>query len=204
MKNLIVLAALLLMTNLFAQSPYRNIMITDDNTPSEVTIAHNPINPLNLVAAANIESYFYSFDGGYTWQTRILESTYGVYGDPCIVADVRGNFYYFHLSNSYTEGGKWLDRIICQKSDDGGISWTNGTFMGANPPHLQDKEWAAIDVSYSPYRNNIYAAWTQCGQNKYGDEGSALNPVDSASNIIFSYSTDGGETWSAGIKIGTP
>ncbi|NOS85441.1 MAG: exo-alpha-sialidase [Ignavibacteria bacterium] len=201
MKKLVILTALLYCTSAFTQSPYRNIKITDENTPSEVTISFNPINPLNLVAAANIETYFYSFDGGYTWATRKLTSTYGVYGDPCIVADLRGNFYYFHLSNSYEEGARWLDRIICQKSDDGGITWSNGSYMGANPPHLQDKEWAAVDHSYSPYRNNIYTAWTQCGQNKYSEEGTALNPMDSASNIIFSFSSDGGETWAERKRI---
>jgi len=201
MKKLVILTAILYCSQAFSQSPYKNIKITDENTPSEVTISFNPINPLNLVAAANIETYFYSFDGGYTWATRKLTSTYGVYGDPCIVADLRGNFYYFHLSNSYEEGARWLDRIICQKSEDGGISWSNGTYMGANPPHLQDKEWAAVDHSYSPYRNNIYTAWTQCGQDKYSLEGSALNPMDSASNIIFSFSSDGGETWAERKRV---
>lgn len=202
MKNLVFFASLLLITAvMYAQSPYHNIKITDENSPSEVTICFNPVNPMNLVAAANIESYFYSFDGGQSWQIRKLESTFGVYGDPCIVADVRGNFYYFHLSNSYSEGGKWLDRIICQKSEDGGISWSNGTYMGANPPHLQDKEWGAVDQTFSPFRNNIYCAWTQCGQHKYSEEGTALNPLDSASNIIFSYSTDGGETWAERKRI---
>lgn len=185
----------------YAQSDYQNVMITSDFTPSEVTIAFNPTNTSNLVAAANIESYYYSFDGGKTWTTKKLESTYGVYGDPCVVADMLGNFYYFHLSNSYTDGGTWLDRIICQKSDDGGITFNNGTFMGANSPHLQDKEWGAVDLTYSPYRNNLYVAWTQCGQHNYNDEGASLNPLDSASNIIFCYSTDGSATWSERKRI---
>jgi len=185
----------------YSQSQYQNVMITSDFTPSEVTIAFNPLDPTNLVAASNIESYFYSFDAGRTWAVRKLESSYGVYGDPCIVADMRGSFYYFHLSNSYTAGSTWLDRIICQKSEDGGISFSDGTFMGANSPHLQDKEWGACDLTYSPYRNNLYVAWTQCGQNSYNDEGASLNPMDSASNIIFCYSTDGSETWSERKRI---
>lgn len=62
--------------------------------------------------------------------------------------------------------------------------------MGANAPHLQDKEWAAIDNSYSPFRNNIYTAWTQCGQEEFMTKKASINPLDSASNIIFCYSTD--------------
>ncbi len=201
MKKVIALFTIILSFHCFSQSLYQNIKISDESTPSEVTIAFNPINTQNLVAAANIETYFYSFDGGRTWAVRKLESTYGVWGDPCIISDMRGNFYYFHLSNSYTDGGSWLDRIICQRSDDGGITFNNGSFMGANAPHLQDKEWAAVDNSYSPFRNNIYTAWTQCGQKNYNEEGASMNPQDSASNIIFCYSTDAGETWSQRKRI---
>lgn len=187
--------------SVFSQSNYQNIKITSEFTPSEVTIAFNPISPENLVAATNIESYFYSMDGGKTWAVRKLESSLGVYGDPCIIADMNGFFYYFHLANSYTNGGAWLDRIVCQKSEDGGITWNDGSFMGLNPPHLQDKEWAAVDLTYSPYRNRLYCAWTQCGQNRFSSGNAALNPVDSASNIFFSFSSDAGTSWSQRIKI---
>ncbi len=201
MKKILIIFTLFLSFQLFSQSQYQNVKISDENSPSEVTIAYNPINPLNLVAAANIETYFYSFDGGKNWAVRKLTSTYGVSGDPCIVADMGGNFYYFHLSNSRESSGGWLDRIVCQKSTDGGINWSDGTFTGVNPPHLQDKEWAAIDVTYSPYHNNIYLAWTQCGLNRYNDEGASINPLDSASNIIFSFSTDAGDSWSQRKRI---
>ncbi len=201
MKKISIIFTLLFSFQAFSQSQYQNIKISDESTPSEVTIAYNPIDPSNLVAAANIETYFYSFDGGRSWAVRKISSTYGVWGDPCIVADFRGNFYYFHLSNSYSEGGTWLDRIVCQKSDDGGITFSNGTTMGANAPHLQDKEWAAVDLTYSPYRNNIYTAWTQCGQNNYNKEGASINSMDSASNIIFCFSTDAGDSWSQRKRI---
>ncbi|MBZ0204066.1 MAG: glycoside hydrolase [Ignavibacteria bacterium] len=185
----------------FAQSKYKNIMISSENDPSEVTISINPVDLNNIVAAANIENYYYSLDGGRSWAVRKMTSTLGVWGDPCIVSDSRGNFYYFHLSSAYTDGGSWLDRIVCQKSFDGGISWNDGSYMGKNPPHLQDKEWAAVDLTYSPYRDNIYAVWTQCGQNKYTDDGASVNPIDSASNIFMSFSSDVGESWSTAKRI---
>jgi hypothetical protein len=175
-------------------------MISNENDPSEVTIAINPTDHNNIVAASNIENYYYSFDGGLSWQLRKAASEFGVWGDPCIVADSRGYFYYFHLSNAGF-GVQWLDRIVCQRSDDGGISWSGGTYTGINSPHLQDKEWAAVDVTYSSFHNYIYLAWTQCGQNKLNDEGAVLNPLDSASNIIFSFSQDAGETWSERKRI---
>lgn len=192
---------LLLIGSTGSQTRYSNIMISDENEPSEVTIAISPVDPSNMVAASNIDNYYYSFDGGLNWSTRKAVSKYGVWGDPCVTADSRGFFYYFHLSNSSEASGDWLDRMVCQKSTDGGISWSEGTFTGVNPPHLQDKEWAAIDLTYSPYHNNIYLAWTQCGQNKFNEEGASINPLDSASNIIFSYSTDGGDSWSERKRI---
>lgn len=201
-KHIAALFIILFAALSFSQSKYQNIKITSEFTPSEVTIAFNPLDPQNLVAATNIESYFYSFDGGKTWAVRKLESTYGVYGDPCIIADMNGYFYYFHLSNfSSFDIGSWLDRIVCQRSDDGGITWSDGSFMGLNPPHLQDKEWAAVDLTYSPYRNRLYCAWTQCGQNRFSSGNAALNPIDSASNIFFSFSSDAGLTWSERIRL---
>jgi hypothetical protein len=120
----IIIAGVLIIASQFvlSQSKYKNVLITDENEPTEVSIMINPTDVNNIVAAANIDNFFYSLDGGYTWAVRKITSTYGVWGDPCIVADSRGNFYYFHLSNSYDYGGKWLDRMICQKSNDGGIT----------------------------------------------------------------------------------
>lgn len=199
--SFLLILPLFFITFSFSQSAYQNIKISSENEPNEPTIAINPLDLNNMVAAANIDSYYYTFDGGLNWSVRKSVSDYGVWGDPCIVTDTRGNFYYFHLSNSYTDGGAWLDRMVCQKSIDGGISWSGGTFMGKNKPHMQDKEWAAVDLTYSQYRNNIYISWTQCGQNKFNDEGASINPNDTASNIIFSYSIDGGESWSEKKRI---
>ncbi|MBL8015722.1 MAG: exo-alpha-sialidase [Ignavibacteria bacterium] len=201
MINKLLVFSLFLANFSFSQTVYRNILITNESEPSEVTISVSPFDNRNFVGAANIATYFYTFDGGLTWNVRKMESTYGVWGDPCIVADTRGKFHYFHLSNYYEDGGTWLDRMVCQSSDDGGITWSSGTFFGVNPPHLQDKEWAAVDNSYSIYRNNIYSAWTQCGQKNYKDNGVSINPLDSASNIMFVYSTDGAETWSTSKRI---
>lgn len=201
-----------------AQSPYKNVMISKDDSPNEVSIAFHPFDINNMVVGANIDSYYYTFDGGLTWSERKMTSSYGVWGDPCVVADTKGNFYFFHLSNSY-EKGYYYDRLICQKSFDGGITWSDGSFMGANSPNLQDKEWAAVDLTYSPYRNNIYITWTQCGKNseEYEYE-SHLNetydknenrpdkiavgsPDDDSSVIFLSYSSDDGESWSERVRV---
>jgi len=148
----------------------------------------DPVNPDRIVAGANIDKYFFSEDGGDTWLPGTLYSTYGVWGDPCIIADTNGHFYFFHLSNP--PSGNWIDRIVCQKSTDGGKTWNNGSYMGLNGDKAQDKEWAVVD----PATNNIYVTWTQF--DSYGSS----SPSDS-SIIRFSRSTDGGVTWSPAVRI---
>lgn len=160
--------------------------------PEEVTIAINPTNPLNLAAAANIDYSWYSMDGGLTWTEGHLASSLGVAGDPSLTFDAEGNLYYGHLSSP--PSGSWLDRIVVQKSVDGGVTWNDGVGIGLHPPKQQDKEWLAADHTDSPYRNTIYVAWTEF--DRYGSD----SPLDS-SRILFSRSTDFGETWSAPVRV---
>jgi len=167
---------------------FTNIMIGDSAGPEEPTIVVNPNFPEQMVAGANIDLFYASGDGGLNWQQGNLSSSYGVYGDPCLVIDTAGTFYYFHLSNP--SFGNWIDRIVCQKSTDGGHTWTDGTYMGLNGSKAQDKAWAAVD----PVTNNIYVCWTQF--DVYGTS----NPADS-SLILFSKSTDEGITWSPAKRI---
>ena len=171
---------------LFAQHP--NILITDQTNPNEPSIFVNPKNSDHIIAGTNTYQYAYSYDGGYSWTNAFQSSQYGVMGDPCMIIDTAGNFYHFHLSNP--QSGSWIDRIVCQKSTDNGLSWNDGTYMGLNGTKKQDKEWAVVDRA----NNNIYVTWTQF--DNYGSS----NSLDS-SIIRFSKSTDGGLTWSDAMRI---
>lgn len=160
---------------------------------SEPSISINPKNPANQVAASILNLVFYSNDSGKTWQEDKLISPYGVWGDPVLLSDTAGHHYYFHLSDP--TGENWaseeiLDRIVVQKSENGGKSWSEGTYMGLNHPKDQDKHWAALD----PRNNAIYVSWTQFDD--YGSEDSSAK-----SNILFSRSEDGGKTWSEALQI---
>jgi hypothetical protein len=170
------------------QAQYPNIVIGSSNSPNEPSICINPRNPNQMVAGANNDKYYYSSDGGLTWAGGVLSSTHGVWGDPVVIADTAGDFYFFHLS--VPDWSHWLDRIVCQKSVNGGQTWSNGSFMGLNGTKNQDKEWAVVD----PVNNAIYACWTQ-----FDDYGSS-SPGDS-STILFSRSIDNGVTWSAATRI---
>lgn len=187
-KNLFVLISLLIV-NLTAFAQHPNVMISSANSPEEPSIAIDPNNTNRLIAGANINNYYYSNDGGFTWTVGLLESpTNGVWGDPVTMVDNEGNYYFFHLSNPTV--GSWIDRIVCQKSTDGGLTWNDGSYMGLNGSKAQDKHWVAIDRN----NGNIYSTWTQ-----FDDYGSS-NPTD-RSNILFSKSTDNGESWSSALRI---
>lgn len=182
------LMLIFLLTGGMAFSQFPNVMIGNTQMPEEPTIAINPKNPQQVVAGANIDWFYTSTDGGLSWLEGTLTSSYGVYGDPCLLIDTAGNYYYFHLSNP--SFGNWIDRIVCQKSTDGGMTWSDGSYMGLNGPKAQDKEWAAVD----PQTNNIYVTWTQF--DVYG----TTDPSDS-SVILFSKSADAGITWSPAKRI---
>ncbi len=166
----------------------QNVMISNINNPNETSISIDPKNPNVLIVGANINNYYISIDTGYTWSKGNISSSFGVWGDPVIAVDTSSNFYYFHLSDPAT--GNWIDRIVCQKSSNNGTSWSDGSFAGLNGVKAQDKPWCAIDRT----NNNIYITWTQF--DTYGSS----NPVDS-SIILFSKSTDAGDSWSQPKRI---
>lgn len=171
-----------------AEAQHSNIMISNQYDPEEVSICIDPLNTNHLVAGANLDSYYYSTNSGSNWTRGTLSSSYGVWGDPVIACDVNGNFYFLHLSNP--SSGNWIDRIVCQKSTNNGFTWNDGSFMGLNGTKAQDKHWPAIDRS----NNNIYVTWTEF------DEYGTSSPTDS-SRILFSKSTNAGQSWSAVKKI---
>lgn len=176
---------------------YKNVKI-GESAPMrrgicEPSISINKKDPNNVTAGAILDKVFYSNDGGLTWTGDTLKSSYGVWGDPVLISDFEGNQYFFHLSDP--TGKNWkseeiLDRIVCQKSTDGGKTWNDGSYMGLDHPKDQDKQWVAVD----PNNNNLYTTWTQF--DKYGSKDTA-----DKTNILFSMSTDRGESWSEAVQI---
>ncbi len=174
-----------------ALSQHSNIMISNSYSIEEPAIMINPFNTDEIVAGANLNYVFYSHDGGQNWVEKKLNSTYGVWGDPVIIIDNKQDYFYFHLSNP--DSGNWIDRIVCQKSTNQGMDWSNGTFTGLNGTKVQDKEWAVVDRK----SNYIYMTWTQF--DVYGNL-TPPKPGDST-HIMFSMSADGGQNWSQAKRI---
>lgn len=189
--------ALLLFVQLTGFAQFRNIKLAEQvdgvYPPVEPSITVNKKNPKNIVAGVVLDRAIYTMDGGETWNESKLESPFGVFGDPALVSDGKGNIYYFHLADPSKLGRSndaWLDRIVCQKSTDGGKTWSEGTSIGNNPPKDQDKEWATVH----PRKDYVYTTWTQF--DKYG-----LEDPNCHSNIMFSMSTSEGKKWSTPLQI---
>lgn len=173
-----------------AYGQHPNMLISDVGSPNEPSIMLNPANPAQIVAGANIDKLYTSLDSGRTWRTsRLSSAVHGVWGDPTILCDNNGDFYYFHLSNPPSQGS-WIDRIVCQKSTSQGLTWTDGVGFGRNGSKKQDKHWPVLD----PANNNIYVTWTEF--DNYGSTAAA-----DSSRILFARSTDAGSTWTAPRRI---
>ena len=157
--------------------------------PEEPSIYINPLNPDNIIAGANIDNYYYSFDGGKTWGEGKLPGPI-VWGDPVLYFDHLGNAYFTHLGTFSNTG------IYISRSSDGGRTWSNSERiygnLGRKP--MQDKEWITSDITESPYKGNLYVSWTQF------DDYSSDDPRDS-SRILFSRSTDYGDSFSFPLYI---
>ncbi len=179
---------------------FENILIAkaekgDAHGPCEPSIAVSPKNPQNLAAGAILNRYYWSNNGGRTWESGKLSSkSSGVFGDPVLLGDWEGNFYYAHLSDPEGKGWaseKLLDRIVVQKSSDGGKTYDDGSWCGLRHPKDQDKPWLCAE----PKSGNIACTWTEF------DKYSSRDLEKDHSRILFSQSTDGGKSWSEALAI---
>ena len=93
MKNFFTSLFIFLNLSFSINAQYQNIRVdsANSNQPEEVSITINPTNPNYVSAAANINHFFRSSDGGLTWQTSFLTSSFGVWGDPSVIYDDQGN-----------------------------------------------------------------------------------------------------------------
>ncbi len=168
-----------------SSAQYQNIKVggSSMNPPEEPSIIMDPKNPNNILVGSNVNHYYYSSNGGYNWNQGTISSSLGVIGDPIVLVDTLGHYYYVHLVPD-------LSKVVCQKTNSLGGNWSNGSYTGVNGNKDDDKDWAVLDRK----NNYIYTVWAQF------DEHGSLNPLDS-SVIQLSRSTDEGLTWSTPINI---
>ncbi len=205
----IFLTISLIFTGFLVFAQYEIVTIYSDKAngigPCEPTVYINPKSPNVMVASmvndktmqtSNTKTghnkIYFSKDFGKSWAARNVKSRYGDFGDPCIIADNEGYFYYFHMADPEKlgwEGEKVMDRIVCQRSKNG-KSWNKGASIGHRPPKKHEKPWGAFDET----SGRVFVAWTQY------DNFNSSNPQDSA-HIMFSMSDDRGKTWAPSIRI---
>ncbi len=119
-----------------------------------------------------------STDGGATWtdpNIRVDDGSIGAQMCPCICADQWGNLYVGYSSRPDTSEEPF--HVYLVRSTDYGETWSSPAFRiddGRPAEHYY------LSLKASP--TGIYAVWSMYG---FGMD-----------NIVFSKSTDGGETWS--------
>ena len=173
----------------FAQKNVKVNVYQAGYEPEEPSIYINPLNPDNIIAGANLDNYYYSFDGGKSWSEGKLPGPI-VWGDPVLYFDQYGNAYYLHLGTFNNTG------IYISRSSDGGKSWSSSRriYGNAGRKPMQDKEWIASDMTGLENNGNLYVSWTQF------DDYESKNPKDS-SRILFSRSMDKGDSFTDPIII---
>lgn len=196
----VLLMIVVVLTNMFVFGQVREVLVNKSGNstyPNEPTIAISRQDGSKVVVCANIDYHFASADSGKTWSEKQLESTHGVYGDPVLHATNNGKIYLTHLSKTpdpaKSKDYKFIDRMVIQRSDDGGKTFNNGAFTGYNQDKIQDKPWLSSDEN-SKLKGNLYISWTE-----FDRMNSARK--DDFSRIRFSASSDLGETWSEAITI---
>ncbi len=154
--------SILLILNMFlSQAQITKVKVnTKKNQPNEPSIAINPLNKAEIVAAANIDEIYFSQDTGKTWIEFEAQSDLGIYGDP-VLHYANNQLIYTHLSKtSGKKYGDWFDRIVVQKVSSL-QPWEEKSYgVGYNNDKMQDKPWISSD-EHSKYKGNIYCTWSE-------------------------------------------
>ncbi len=184
-----------------AQNPANslNLVAGSNDEIGEPACTNTTPSSCPFVPGVSVSGFYASFDGGLTWpcQGLIDLSGFGEYafGDPSQAFDANGNAYYGTLAFPHPPGteqaatGQQADFFVA-KSTDGGCSYAQvAKVSGASPAIFDDKDAIAADANPgSPFKNNVYAAWTKF-------------TLSGSDQILFARSTDGGKTWSNPLPV---
>ncbi|MBA3662649.1 MAG: exo-alpha-sialidase [Bacteroidetes bacterium] len=172
----------------FARAQFPNILISSQLEPKGVSIAINPKNATQIIAGAGMANAYYSEDSGNSWKKNdnICEA-FNLYGQPIVFWDTARKAYFTDLAflnpNVVTDGS-WVDRVIVNRSENFGKSYTNCEDFGKNGKRVQYRHFACVDQK----TNVIHVTWTQFSKFESGK-------VGDSSIIRHSKSLDGGKRW---------
>ena len=146
----------------------------------------------------SVMSWSRSTDGGNSFtQVGFLPVTPTGFngGDPGLVVNRSGVFYASAIAYDFTFPPANQGGVGIWKSTDGGLTFTGPVYTPAPPATfpgdigIGDKPFIAVDTSGKQYDGNVYVTWTAFGQTTGGIP------------IVFSRSTDGGNTFSTPIQV---
>lgn len=160
-----------------------------DHAQVEPSLYVNRLNADEIIAGTVLNDYYTSKDGGETWESSIIHSPFGVNGDPVLLIDNHNNYYYFHLSNP--KNGKWLDRIVCQRTNslEAPMQTVGHTLVNGK---VHDKHWISVDNT----TKTLHLAWTQFDNYK-------SKRSEDSTRIVYAQSKDFGATWTKPARIST-
>ncbi len=168
----------------------------------EPSIAVNPRNPLNLVAAYQVKATpVYSLDGGRSWHKGLLRVPHAlrVSGDVSVTFGPHGAAYLCYIAfdrlgtDEYWGHNATRNGIFVRRSTDGGQTWSRRYAVIYHPTRpgipFEDKPYIFADQTSGKYSGRLYMGWTEFQLDK--------------TVILFSHSANGGRSWSAPIVIST-
>jgi len=145
----------------------------DPNNPNYIAVGWRQFNSTN--SDFRQAGYAFSTNGGTVWTFGGTLQTNVFRSDPVLASDAEGRFYYLSLNNANT--------FTCDiwRSTNGGANWRLvGPAMGG------DKSWMTIDTTPGLGHGTIYQAWQH---------------VSPTGNRDFTFSADGGVTWTNPFAI---
>src|SRR5437762_11767836 len=189
------------------------------NSEVEPFVAVNPADPSNIIGVFQQDRWSNggahglvastSHDGGATWTeswahfstcsggTAANGGDYGRASDPWVTFAPNGAVYQISLSAS---ADLTVSAVLVSKSTDGGDTWSEPTTLARNVsafpegPGFNDKESITADPTNA---NNVYAVWDR---SRFPSDRAGVTAQMSAASvrgdIMFSRTTDGGQTWS--------
>jgi hypothetical protein len=197
--------------------PYNTAIATGSSDNNEPTIAISATDHDTLVAGANDYNtlngdswcgHYVSHDRGLSWRQGLLggypggpvNALTGFHGagDPVIVSDSSGGFYYAGIAfkrarNPLNPIGFGINPgvdncVFVARSTNNGDSFGKVVIVWYALESLvrfDDKEWVAVDPNNA---NNVYLAWV-------------IFTAMLVARLMLSRSTDGGQSWSTPITI---
>lgn len=195
--------------------------LSGTETPeSEVHAAINPRDTSNIIVAAmrldpeQILStltfpVYYTKDFGHSWQTSTFDGVSDLPpltlviggGDPVLAFDSEGAAYLSWLTFTIDITFNIGIQLHWAISTDGGATWQrqaspidSGTVADLENPDSRfvDKQWIAADLSDSPYRDNLYAAYVE------------INLTDTTYNILVKTREPGSGNFGAAVDLTPP